>query len=122
MRILTKRIYEQADERDGTRILVDRIWPRGISKQRAAIEHWAKDLAPSDALRKWYAHDQPRWPEFKARYHQELDANPMAVEALREHMKVQTVTFVFSSRETELNNATALKDYLETRISEFEAM
>lgn len=122
MRILTKRIYEQADERDGTRILVDRIWPRGISKQRAAIEHWAKGLAPSDALRKWYAHDHPRWPEFKARYHQELDANPMAVEALREHMKVQTVTFVFSSRETELNNATALKDYLETRFSEFKAM
>lgn len=121
MKIVTKRIYEQADERDGMRILVDRIWPRGVSKQRAAVEHWAKDLAPSDGLRKWYGHDHARWPEFRARYHEELGDNPGAVKALREHMKAGTVTFVYSSRETELNNATALKDYLETRFAKYKA-
>ncbi len=113
--IRTKRVYEDAQTGDGTRILVDRLWPRGVSKQRAAVAYWAKDLAPSDELRKWYGHDHAKWPEFRARYYAELDRNPAALDALRRHMNTDTVTLVYSSRESELNNATALKTYLESR-------
>ena len=88
--------------------------PRGVSKADAKIDYWAKDAAPSTTLRKWYAHDPDKWPEFKRRYFAELDAAPDALAALREALGRGTNTFVFSSKETELNNATALKLYLES--------
>jgi uncharacterized protein YeaO (DUF488 family) len=112
MPIRIKRIYEAAEPTDGTRILVDRLWPRGISKATADIAYWARDIAPSDALRRWYGHESAKWHEFRARYFAELDANPDGIAALRERLE-GTVTFVFSSKETELSNAAALKAYLE---------
>jgi uncharacterized protein YeaO (DUF488 family) len=107
----TKRAYEPPAASDGRRILIDRLWPRGLTKAKARIDYWARAIAPSDALRKWYAHDTAKWVEFKRRYFAELDANPEGVEALREHLGVDA-TLVFGARETERNNATALLEYL----------
>ena len=115
MKIQTKRVYEAPSKSDGRRILIDRLWPRGISKAKAEIAFWAKSIAPSNELRKWYQHDDAKWEEFRARYFAELDANPEGVAELREHMGDGTVTFVFSSRETEFNNAVALSEYLGRR-------
>ena len=115
MKLRTKRIYEPAARADGRRILVDRIWPRGVSKADARIDYWAKDASPSTELRQWYRHDPEKWEEFKRRYFAELDASPEAVEALREALGSGASTLVFSSRETELNNAHALALYLEAR-------
>jgi uncharacterized protein YeaO (DUF488 family) len=109
-----KRAYTPPAASDGRRILIDRLWPRGLTKAKARIDHWARAVAPSDALRKWYAHDHEKWPEFKRRYFAELDAHAENVEALREHLGVDA-TLVFSSREEQLNNATALHEYLTTR-------
>jgi uncharacterized protein YeaO (DUF488 family) len=113
MKISIKRIYDGDDPNDGTRILVDRLWPRGISKEKANISYWAKDISPSNELRKWYQHDPGKWDEFKQRYYKELTANPEALEAFMAHLTGETVTFLFSSKELELNNAAALKEYLE---------
>lgn len=115
MKIRTKRVYEAASRADGRRILVDRIWPRGVSKEKAKIDYWSKDTSPSTELRKWYQHDHDKWEEFKARYFAELDDVPEAVEALVAELGKGTNTLVFGSKETELNNATALKLYLESR-------
>ncbi len=115
MRIQTKRIYVEPEPGDGTRILVDRLWPRGISKETARIAYWAKDVAPSNELRRWYRHDPENWPEFRDRYFAELDANPAGIAELREQLS-DTVTFLFSSKALDLNNAAALKEYLETRL------
>lgn len=114
MRIAIKRIYEKPEASDGTRILVDRLWPRGLSKETAQIEYWAKDIAPSNDLRRWYHRQPAKWDEFRARYFAELDASPEAVAALQDRL-TETVTFVFASKEVTLNNAVALKEYLETR-------
>ncbi len=113
MNIYTKRVYEKAHKNDGTRILVDRLWPRGIKKGKMNIDYWAKGIAPSSELRKWYNHEPSKWKEFKARYFKELDHNKKALSELLEHCKTEVVTFVFSSKEMQLNNATALKEYLE---------
>ncbi|MDX1440061.1 MAG: DUF488 family protein [Rubricoccaceae bacterium] len=113
MPIHLKRIYEQPSEEDGTRILVERLWPRGISKEKAAIDFWSKDTAPSHALRKWFNHDPARWEEFKTRYFAELDENPGAVAELLSYAKEDKTTFVYASREEKMNNAVALKAYLE---------
>ncbi len=94
------------------RILVDRLWPRGISKDKGQIDHWIKDVAPSNELRKWYGHEPSKWTEFRKRYFAELDANRDAVDVLRAAMGKKRTTFLFSSRECELNNAVALRDYL----------
>jgi uncharacterized protein YeaO (DUF488 family) len=107
----TKRAYAAPSESDGRRILVDRLWPRGLTKAKARIDTWARAIAPSDALRKWYQHDTEKWPEFKRRYFAELVANAEGVAALREHLGVDA-TLVFGSREEKLNNATALLEYL----------
>jgi len=116
MTIRTKRIYEPSASEDGQRILVDRLWPRGVSKERADVAYWARDVAPSNELRKWYGHDHERWDEFKERYAAELGANAEAVDELVGAMgKSRIVTFVFSSKEEDLNNARALKEYLEAR-------
>jgi uncharacterized protein YeaO (DUF488 family) len=109
-----KRVYENSEPSDGRRILVDRLWPRGVSKQEAAIDFWAKEIAPSNELRRWYQHDPEKWPEFRRRYFAELDSNPEAVAELRASLGQGTVTLVFASRETELNNASALQEFLAT--------
>jgi len=114
MRFRTKRIYEGWSSADGRRILVDRLWPRGVAKAEAKIDFWAKAVAPSNELRKWYGHDPDKWQHFRQRYFQELDASAEAIAELRTHFESETVTLVFSSKETRLNNASALKQYLES--------
>lgn len=112
MNIKIKRIYEDADTSDGSRILVDRLWPRGISKERAKLTFWAKDISPSNELRNWYQHDADKWEEFKRRYFKEIESKPDALKLLREHMDSDVVTFVYSSKEVKLNNAAALRAYV----------
>lgn len=116
MRIRIKRAYEKPSDDDGFRILVDRLWPRGISKERAVIDFWPKELAPSTELRRWYNHDPEKWQEFKSRYSTELQDNPELMEELLDFMRKGPVTFVYSSKERELNNAVALKEFIEFRI------
>lgn len=110
--IQTKRVYEAADPHDGFRVLVDRVWPRGMTKEQAQANLWLKDVAPSTALRKWFAHDRTKWDVFKRRYFAELDARPDSVAELRAEMKKGRVTLLFSARDTECNQAVALREYL----------
>lgn len=111
--IKLKRVYEPASADDGVRILVERLWPRGLSKVKASVDHWLQKIAPSPELRRWYAHRPERWPEFQARYFAELDANFEGVHALEALCSTGPVTFVFAARDTERNGAVALKRYLE---------
>jgi uncharacterized protein YeaO (DUF488 family) len=108
-----KRAYESPTKDDGNRILVDRLWPRGLSKEKAKIDFWAKELAPSTELRRWYDHVPEKWSEFKSRYFAELDANPKLIIELLDYVRKGRVTFVYSSKEQQLNNAIALKEYVE---------
>jgi uncharacterized protein YeaO (DUF488 family) len=114
MGIKIKRAYESPNDSDGYRILVDRLWPRGISKEKAKIDYWPKALAPSTELRRWYGHDPEKWSEFKSRYFAELNGNPELVRELLQHIRKGRVTFVYSSKEQRLNNAVALKDYIDS--------
>ena len=98
MELKVKRIYEAPEASDGTRILVDRVWPRGLTKEKAHISHWARTVAPSDALRKWYNHDPGKWPEFKEKYFEELDSAAADFADFKEHL-VGVVTLLFGSRE-----------------------
>lgn len=107
-----KRAYEPPSHDDGIRVLVDRLWPRGLTKTRAAVDLWLKDLAPSVRLRRWFNHDPSRWAEFKRRYHEELDAKKAAVAALVGAAKRGRVTLLFGARDHQHNNATALYAYL----------
>jgi uncharacterized protein YeaO (DUF488 family) len=111
-RIRLKRAYEPAAAADGPRILVERLWPRAVSKAAAAIDHWAKEIAPSPALRQWYGHDPARWDEFRVRYRRELERNRSAVELLRRRIGSARVTFVFAAKDEERNSATVLRDHL----------
>jgi len=111
-----KRAYEEAGPEDGTRFLVERLWPRGVKKTDLPIDDWLKDVAPSDALRRWFAHDPAKWAEFRRRYFTELDSHPEAWEPIRSAAHGGRVTLVYSAHDTEHNNAAALKDYLETRM------
>lgn len=112
--IALKRVYDAASAADGYRVLVERLWPRGVSKARARVDLWLKDAAPSPALRRWYDHDPGKWTEFTRRYVAELRANPDALAPLRARLAGDTrVTFVFASRETQRNSAAVLKDFLE---------
>ena len=113
MKLRTKRIYIAAARSDGRRILIDRLWPRGVAKADARIDFWAKAVAPSTALRQWYQHDPAKWDEFRERYFAELDANPDGVAELQAELGDGVVTIVFGSKEERLNNATALVEYLE---------
>jgi uncharacterized protein YeaO (DUF488 family) len=115
MVIKIKRVYEVPDPSDGFRVLVDRLWPRGISKSSAQIDLWLKEIAPSNELRKWYSHDPAKWDEIRKRYFQELDSNPEVVEQIRNYVSRGTVTLVFSSKEEELNNAVTLREYLKSK-------
>jgi uncharacterized protein YeaO (DUF488 family) len=113
VQIRIKRIYEAAEAADGCRILVDRLWPRGISKDRAKLDYWAKEVSPSNELRQWYQHDAARWDEFKRRYFKEIRSKPETGELLQHCTDNEIVTFLFSSKEMMLNNAVALKEYVE---------
>jgi uncharacterized protein YeaO (DUF488 family) len=113
-----KRVYEPATPEDGTRVLVDRVWPRGISRERAAIELWLKEVAPSTALRKRFGHDPARWTAFSADYRAELGRNEDAVGRLLALAKRGTVTLVFSARDEEHNQAVVLARYLDERLGE----
>lgn len=113
-----RRVYDAPGNNEGLRILVDGMWPRGISKAGANIDEWLKDIAPSAGLRKWFAHDPDKWPEFLERYSRELDANPEPVERLLEMIRRGPVTLVYAARDTEHNNAVALRAYLEARLSQ----
>jgi uncharacterized protein YeaO (DUF488 family) len=110
--IRLKRVYEEPSEDDGTRILVDRIWPRGVARDDAALDDWFRDLAPSDELRRWFGHDPARWSEFQERYWGELDAIPEPVERLEVLARKGRLTLVYGARDEEHNNARALKEYL----------
>ena len=114
MNIKLKRAYEDADPSDGIRILVERLWPRGVTKTAAAIDHWFKDIAPSTELRKWFAHRPQRWSGFQQRYWAELTQNNQGVADLRAICSKRTVTFVFAARDTARNGAVVLKRYLES--------
>jgi uncharacterized protein YeaO (DUF488 family) len=107
-----KRVYEPPEASDGMRVLVDRIWPRGLTKKRASVDVWLKDIAPSPSLRSWFGHDPNRWREFHKRYFEELSANHDAVEHLMNLIWAGKVTLLFGAHDTERNNAVALADYL----------
>jgi uncharacterized protein YeaO (DUF488 family) len=107
-----KRIYEEPQPGDGFRALIDRLWPRGISKQRAALDAWLVDLAPSHALRIWYGHDPQRWPQFRRRYRAELRAHAAELEELRRRAARQRVTLLYASREPRINHAVVLRQVL----------
>ncbi len=111
-RIRIKRVYLEADDDDGVRILVDRLWPRGLSKTEANIDVWVKDVAPSDELRQWYNHDPAKWDEFKQRYFKELVANPRAVIMLIKQIR-GIATLLYAAKDEDHNNAVALKEFLE---------
>jgi uncharacterized protein YeaO (DUF488 family) len=110
--IKTKRIYDPPAPDDGFRILVDRLWPRGLGKDRAKVDLWLREISPSHELRKWYAHDPEKWVEFKKRYFEEIKSAKAAFDQILEKARGKTVTLLFSSQEKKLNNATALKEFL----------
>ena len=113
MRISLKRAYETPSRSDGCRILVERLWPRGLSKQDAKIDLWPKEAAPSTELRQWFNHDPRKWPEFKRRYFKELRSRDDSMNPILERTRSGPVTFVFASRELRFNNAVALREYVE---------
>ena len=114
--IKTKRIYEEPSPDDGVRILVDRLWPRGIRRAEAQVDRWLKDIGPSTALRKWFGHDPARWDEFKRRYFEELDQKGAVVKELRTTAAGQTITLLFGATDTRCNNAVCLREYLESQV------
>lgn len=116
MPILLKRVYEKPSPEDGNRVLVERLWPRGLKKEDSKIDKWYKDLAPSTELRKWYAHDPSKWTRFKEKYWKELEQKEDQLSKLSKESMQHTITFVFASKEKKLNNATALKEYIETKL------
>jgi len=115
--LLVKRVYEPQGRQDGTRVLVERLWPRGMKKESLKMEGWLKDVAPSDALRRWFGHDPAKWHEFCRRYWAELDARKDAWRPILESARRGTVTLLYSARDTEHNNALALKNYLEKNLN-----
>lgn len=111
--IKLKRVYETPSASDGTRILVERLWPRGLTKADAAIDEWVKDVAPSPELRKWYGHDPAKWQEFQRRYRRELGENQTTVDHLRALVGVGPTTFVYAAKDEARNSAVVLKAVLE---------
>lgn len=112
MRILVKRIYEPTSKSDGFRVLVDRLWPRGISKEAAEIDLWLPDLGPSTALRKWFNHDPARWTEFQRCYHVELKQKTALLTTINEQAKIRPVTLLYSAKDEQHNHAIALRSVL----------
>lgn len=111
--IQCKRAYDDPAPDDGCRVLVDRLWPRGVSKEEAELDHWLKDVAPSDELRTWFDHDPDKWKTFCRHYHEELAEKDDAVAFLCEKAEEGTLTLVYAAKDREHNNAVALKRYLE---------
>ena len=108
-----KRVYDPYAKADGMRVLVDRLWPRGMKKEEAGVDLWLKEIAPSDALRKWFSHDPDKWQEFKKRYRKELEDRQDMIEDLRKEAQKGTVTLLFAAKDSERNNAVALKEVIE---------
>lgn len=115
LKLRVKRVYEPPTSSDGFRVLVDRLWPRGVNKAALRLDAWLKEAAPSGALRRWFAHDPRKWREFRERYFEELDAKAEALKPLVEAARREPVTLVYGARDTEHNNAMALRDYLVAR-------
>jgi len=113
MNIRVKRVYDPAVKADGHRVLVDRLWPRGMKKSEAQIDEWLKEIAPSTRLRKTFKHDPGRWPEFRQQYSSELDPHREELAQLARQSRTQPVTLLFAAKNVELNNAVALKEYIE---------
>jgi uncharacterized protein YeaO (DUF488 family) len=111
--IRLKRVYDPPDPGDGARLLVERLWPRGMKKEDLRLDGWLKEVAPSQALRRWFAHDPARWEEFQRRYRAELDAHPEAWQPILEAAQQGDVTLLYSARDTQHNSAVVLKAYLE---------
>jgi uncharacterized protein YeaO (DUF488 family) len=111
--IRLKRVYDEPAKADGHRVLVDRLWPRGLTKREAQIDEWLKEIAPSTVRRKWYKHDPDKWKEFKKKYAAELDEHRQQLEKLAGEARKRTVTFLFSAKDIERNNAVALREYIE---------
>jgi len=112
MAIKLKRVYDEPTKTDGTRILVDRLWPRGLTKEKAHVDLWLKEVAPSTALRKWFAHDPEKWPEFKARYKAELKNNAPQLALLKQAVSRGPTTLLYGAKDTEHNEAVVLQDLL----------
>ncbi|HYA39048.1 MAG TPA: DUF488 family protein [Candidatus Methylomirabilis sp.] len=112
MKIGLKRVYDVPAKGDGCRVLVDRLWPRGLSKKSTKVDYWIRDVAPSTPLRKWFAHDPAKWAEFKKRYFRELKEHADAVKQIQSLAKQGKVTLLFGARDEKRNNAVALKAYL----------
>lgn len=112
MTLRIKRVYDGRSRDDGHRVLVDRIWPRGMSRERAAVDEWLKDIGPSNALRKWFGHRDDRWEEFRAAYLEELDDHREALERLANLARKGTVTLVFAAKNEEHNNAVVIRERL----------
>jgi uncharacterized protein YeaO (DUF488 family) len=110
--VRAKRAYDEPDGGDGYRVLIDHVWPRGISKERAKLDEWARDLAPSDELRRWFGHVPGRFAEFRSRYREELAAQEERVEELRRRAREGTLTIVYAARDTEYNNAVVLAELI----------
>jgi uncharacterized protein YeaO (DUF488 family) len=115
--VKVKRVYDQPSRTDGLRVLVDRLWPRGLSKERAAVALWLKDLAPSAELRKWFGHDPKKWKQFQSCYREELREQQAALQLIKEISKESTVTLLYGARDEEHNQAIALKKLLGDRQS-----
>lgn len=114
--IKLKRAYEDPADDDGERVLVERLWPRGITKDKARIDEWRKDVSPSPELRQWFSHDPAKWEEFKRRYWSELARNPVPVQELKRKASHGIVTFVYSAKDQEHNSALLLKEFLESSL------
>ena len=112
----TKRVYEDVSATDGVRFLVERLWPRGIKKEKMKMKAWLKDAAPSPGLRRWYAHDPAKWEEFQKRYRAELESNPGAWQPILEAAQQHNVTLLYSARDTVRNSAQVLKDVVEKHL------
>jgi uncharacterized protein YeaO (DUF488 family) len=113
MSLQIKRVYEPSDDGDGKRILVDRLWPRGVSKTEARVDVWLKAVAPSPALRRWFGHDPGKWSEFRRRYRDELEKNSEAVDVLKKEIGHKTATLLYGARDSEHNHAIVLKDFID---------
>ena len=110
MKIRIKRVYERPDKHDGRRILVDRLWPRGLTREKASVDLWLKDIAPSTALRKWFGHDPDRWEEFKERYLAELKSNSEQIRLLKQELGKGAVTLVYGAKDEEHNEAVVIRE------------
>lgn len=113
MNIKMKRVYEQPDKKDGERILVDRLWPRGLTKEKASVDLWLKEIAPSTELRKWFAHDPNKWKSFRGRYETEIRHNDDLIKVLKQKAREGTITLIYGARDEKHNEALVLKQFLE---------